>query len=146
MKGMAKKEYHTEILLNASVDTVWETLTDFSTYPEWNPLVGWLRGDFRTNGQIHMFIKPLNRSFKARLKTVQQHKEFTWIGAQLAPWVLSGEHYYRLETIGDGVTRLRHGEYFRGLGSALIRTSLLHRMEHAFIQHNLMLKERIEHG
>lgn len=142
---MATKEYHTAIVLNASIATVWETLTDFSAYPQWNPLVGWLRGDFRTNGQIHMFIKPLNRSFKARLKTVQQYQEFTWIGAQLAPWFLSGEHYYRLETIGDGVTRLLHGEYFRGLASALISTSVLHRMEQAFIQHNLLLKERIEH-
>jgi hypothetical protein len=138
------KKYHTEIILNASVDRVWAALTDFSAYPDWNPLVGWLRGDFRPDGQIQMFITPLNRSFNAKLKTVQKDKEFAWIGVEIAPWFLSGEHYYRLEQINDVSTRLLHGEYFRGLGSTLIGKSMLNRMENAFIEHNLRLRERVE--
>jgi hypothetical protein len=141
---MLMKEYHTDIILNVSADRVWEALTDFSAYPEWNPLVGWLKGDFNPDGQIQMFITPLNRSFKAKLKTVQKDKEYAWIGVAIAPWFLSGEHYYCLEKINDASTRLLHGEYFRGWGSALIGKSMLRRMENAFIDHNLRLKERVE--
>jgi hypothetical protein len=139
------KEYHTEIIIDVPIDRVWKALTDFSAYPEWNPLVSWLKGDFRTDGQIAMFIIPLNRSFNATLKTVDRDKEFTWIGVEIAPWFLSGEHYYRLEQISDTSTRLLHGEYFRGVGSAFIDKSMLHNMKNAFIEHNLRLKERVEH-
>jgi hypothetical protein len=65
------KEYHTNIVIKAPVGAVWKALTNFSAYPEWNPLVGWLKGDIRANGQIQMFIKPLNRSFTATLKRVE---------------------------------------------------------------------------
>lgn len=138
------KEYHTAIIVNAPVDRVWRTLTDFSAYPDWNPLVGWLKGDISTDGQIQMFIKPLNRSFNAKLKRVEQNKELTWVGIQLAAWFISGEHYYRLEKLSNNSTRLLHGESFRGLGSAFIGKSILTDMLDAFNLHNLMLKERIE--
>ena len=138
------KEYHTEIRIDGSVAQVWNVLTEFSAYPEWNPLVGWLKGDFRTDGQIEMFIIPLKRSFNATLKTVQKDKEYSWIGVAIAPWFLSGEHYYQLEKIDERSTRLLHGEYFRGLGSPLIGKSMLLKMEDTFRQHNLRLKERVE--
>jgi hypothetical protein len=140
------KEYHTSIVVNSSVEKVWETLVDFSAYPAWNPLVGWLQGDFKTGGQIRMFIKPLNRSFQATLKRVEQHKEITWVGIQFAAWWISGEHYYRLEVLSSDATRLLHGEYFRGLGGAFIRKSMLSKMLDAFKLHNILLKERVENG
>ena len=146
MTSLLKKQYHTEIVVNAPVEKVWRALTDFSAYPEWNPLVGWLTGDFSPDGRIQMFIKPLDRSFEATLKRVREYEEFTWIGVQVAPWFLSGEHYYRLEKLNDTSTRLLHGECFRGLGSAFIRKPVLRRMEDTFAQHNLLLKERVENA
>lgn len=140
------KEYHTEITIGASVDRVWKVLTDFSAYPEWNPLVGWLEGDFRTGGRIQMFIKPLDRSFQATLKQVQENREMTWVGVRFASWFMSGEHYYRLDAMGSNSTQLLHGECFRGLGSVFIGKPMLRKMEDAFIQHNRLLKERVENG
>jgi uncharacterized protein YndB with AHSA1/START domain len=72
------------MILNASVDRVWAALTDFSAYPDWNPLFRWLKGDFSSDGQIQMFIAPLNQSFNAKLKTAQQDKEFVWIEVAIA--------------------------------------------------------------
>jgi len=138
------KQYHTEILLNAPVKKVWQVLTDFDRYPEWNPLVGWLKGDFRTGGSIQMFIKPLNSDFSATLKRVEVNKEFTWVGVRFASWILSGEHYYRLEKCDDNSTRLQHGEYFRGIGSSFISQALLKKIEDTFVQHNLKLKDIVE--
>jgi hypothetical protein len=140
------KEYHTEIVVSASPEAVWTVLIDFSGYPEWNPLVGWLRGDFCRNGTIEMFIKPLNRSFHATIKQLQDDRAFSWVGVQGAKWFLSGEHYYRLERIDNNSTKLFHGEIFRGLGSFFISNSLLKKMEKAFHQHNQALKERVENA
>ena len=33
------KNLETRIRINASVDDVWNVLTDFKSYPEWNPFV-----------------------------------------------------------------------------------------------------------
>ena len=138
------KQYHTEISIAAPLAVVWAVLTDFAAYPEWNPLVGRLQGDVRTGGRIRMFIKPLDRTFKATLKRVAEAEELTWVGVQFAAWFLSGEHYYRLEVLGDDSTRLLHGEYFRGLGSAFLGRSALRRMEETFELHNRLLKKRVE--
>ncbi|WP_299492093.1 SRPBCC domain-containing protein [Acaryochloris sp. IP29b_bin.137] len=138
------RQYHTEIVVDAPVDRVWNVLTDFSAYPTWNPLVGWLQGDIYASGQIQMWINPLNRSFNATLTRVQENEALIWVGVQGASWLLSGEHYYQLEELGEASTRLLHGEYFRGLGSWFIRNATLQTMEQAFIQHNRLLKERIE--
>ena len=140
------KAYHTTIVINTSAAMVWDALTDFAAYPEWNPLVAWLRGDFATGGQIQLFITPLQRAFTARLTLVQPGQAFTWLGVQFAPWFLAGEHYYRLEPVDGHTTRLVHGEYFRGLGSAFISAALLTTMEDTFHRHNQRLKERLEGG
>lgn len=140
------KQYHTEIAIDAPVAKVWDVLVDFPAYPLWNPLVGWLTGDFAAGGRIRMFIKPLNSAFHATVTDIEEHRSFTWMGARGASWLLSGEHYYRLEQPDDYSTRLLHGEYFRGLGSEFIGRTTLRTMEEAFTQHNLSLKRRVEHG
>lgn len=138
------KQYHTTMVYDAPVERVWQALTDFVHYPAWNPLVAWLKGDVRTGGQISMFITPLNRAFKATLKRVAPNQELTWVGVQIAPWIIAGEHYYRLERINDQQTRLLHGEYFSGIASTFITRATLKRMEDTFNAHNERLKERVE--
>ena len=139
------KGYHTEVMIRARPEAVWSVLLDFSHYPEWNPLVGWLRGDFRSQGRIRMYIKPLGRAFKARVNRLHVNHEYAWTGVCGSTFLLSGQHYYRLEDLGDGSICLHHGEQFRGLLSVFLRRSLLQRMERAFVAHNMALKERVEH-
>lgn len=140
------REYHTEILIRAGRADVWRSLTDFGSYPEWNPLVRWLRGELRPGGEIRMFIAPLNRSFPARIQAFLENEEMTWVGTVISPWILSGEHYYRLRAENARTTRLLHGESFRGLASGFISRSVLRRMESAFVAHNWALKRRVEAG
>lgn len=140
------KEYHTEIVIHRPPEEVWDKLTDFDAYPGWNPLVGSLEGDFRTGGEIEMYIKPLGKTFKAKLRRVERPEEMTWIGVQGAEWILAGEHYYRLERLGDGSTRLLHGEYFRGLLSLFLGKATLRQMEETFEEHNRLLKDQVEHA
>ena len=37
--GVSVKELHSEIEINAPVERVWEVLTDFASYPRWNPFI-----------------------------------------------------------------------------------------------------------
>lgn len=55
------KQYHTSITINASIEVVWKHLTDFTSYPSWNPLVGKLVGEMNEGSTISTFIIPLEK-------------------------------------------------------------------------------------
>ena len=39
------KELHSEIEIAASAQRVWDILTDFSSYPQWNPFIRRISGE-----------------------------------------------------------------------------------------------------
>lgn len=138
------KEYHTQIEINAPIKKVWQVLTDFKEYPNWNPLVGELTGDVREDGMIRTKILPLNNTYTAKLLSYQKEQEIVWLGKQGAKFLLAGKHYYRLKKLGENKTLLEHGEYFTGLFSHFISGKLLNKMEQAFHEHNKALKSMAE--
>lgn len=140
------KQYHTSIEIHASVQKVWTILTDFSDYPNWNPLVSALTGDIKEGGVIKTTIVPLNNTFSAKLLSFKENKEIVWQGKMLATFILAGKHYYRLIQKEKQLTVLEHGEYFTGLFSSFISRKLLIKMEEAFVAHNEALKKRVENG
>lgn len=138
------KEYHTSIEINAPVEKVWSVLTDFLFYPEWNPVVGKLEGLMQEGEKISTYIIPLAKTYFPVLLSYKINQELVWKGVQGANFLLAGKHYYKLEKLWDGSTRLFHGEYFSGLFSFFIQPELLNKMENAFILHNQLLKQRAE--
>ena len=140
------KEYHTAIIINSPATTVWEALTDFTAYPDWNPIVGKMEGEMKEGNRISTFIVPLNKTYYPIIMSYKVNKELVWLGAQGAKFLMAGKHYYRLEKISEIQTKLLHGEYFFGLFSYFIPASLLNKMKTAFEQHNIILKQRIENG
>ena len=139
------KEYHTQVDIDAPVDTVWRHLTDFSSYPDWNPIVGKLDGAMVVGQSISTYIVPLRKTHHPVLLAYKPVKKLVWRGVQGAGWLMAGEHYYRLEALSPTRTRLLHGEQFTSLLSNFIAKDLLSKMENAFIEHNRLLKQRIEH-
>ena len=138
------KQYHTSIAINASIEVVWKYLTDFASYPVWNPLVGKLEGDIKEGGTISTFIIPLGKTYRPILLSYKPKEELVWQGMQGAKFLMAGKHYYRLEKISDTETKMLHGEWFTGIFSWFIPESLLQKMENTFIEHNEILKHRIE--
>ena len=140
------KQYHTDIIIHQSRAKVWEFLTDFAQYPDWNPLVGRLEGKMQVGEKIATFIVPLNKTFYPVLLQYEPEQELVWQGVQGAKFLLAGKHYYRLESLGEEETKLYHGEYFTGLFSHFIAKKLLNKMYQTFLKHNEILKKRLENG
>lgn len=138
------KEYHTTIKIGKSIEEVWRGLTDFKTYPNWNPLVGELTGNFEEGGSVKAYIIPLGKSFSAKISSFKKDKELIWQGTLGASFLLKAEHYYKIKSIDEQHTELLHGEYFTGVFSHFIPKFLLQKMENAFTAHNEALKKRIE--
>jgi hypothetical protein len=140
------KEYHTSVIINTSSIQVWKELTNFIDYPQWNPIVGKLEGEIKEICKISTYIVPLDKTYYPILLSFKENKELIWRGTQGAKFLMAGRHYYRLKAISETETELLHGEYFTGLFSYFIPSSLLGKMKTAFEQHNQLLKQRIENG
>src|SRR5687767_9346038 len=109
----------TEIDIDAPPARVWEVLTDFGSYDDWNPVVQRVRADLRTGGSIRFSLAygSVKLPIAARLVNVEQQRELRWKGpsSDLLGSIFRAEHYLRLKALPDNRTRLIHGEEFGGL-------------------------------
>ena len=51
-------EIHTSIKINATAQQVWQVLTDFDAYPNWNPFIKSINGTVKVGNKITARIEP----------------------------------------------------------------------------------------
>jgi len=134
------KSCQTKIIINAPITTVWEILTDFDRYPEWNPLIGKIRGKMEQGKLAFAHVIPLKGIFPIRIISIKKNKAIVWRGTVLSPSIVMGEHYYYLHDLGNGQTELEHGEDFTGILTNLMPEAVLSYMQDRYEYHNQKLK------
>jgi len=136
----------TEIDINASPEQIWRVLTDFSAYGEWNPFLRSVTGEPVVGGKLKvMIVGPGGAQVPIRpqVLTFDAPRELSWRGELPIPGLVRGEHFFRLQDLGDGRTRLLHGEDFSGV---LVRFlgGVLAKVQDQFAEMNTALKRRVE--
>ena len=115
---MADRRIETSIEIDAPAARVWMLLTDFARMPSWNPFIKSISGNLEQGARLSVQIAPPGKSamrFKPTVLSVRPERELRWLGSLLIRGIFDGEHYFLLEPIADGRTRLTHGEKFSGL-------------------------------
>ena len=56
------KELRTEIEIQASAERVWQLLTDFPSFPQWNPFIRKASGNIRVGERLEVNIQPSGAS------------------------------------------------------------------------------------
>jgi hypothetical protein len=140
------KELHTEIEIAATPERIWRELTDFASYPEWNPLIVSLRGEVREGELIRMRLQAGKRrmAMKPRMIRVVPSRGFAWRGSLPIPGLFTGEHSFELEPAGEGRVRFHHWEKFSGLLVPLLSGLLDGDIRRGFEAMNVALKARAE--
>ena len=142
------KELRTQIEIGASADRVWDVLTDFSAFPDWNPFVQSARGEPRVGEQLTVTIKPpkgMGMTFKPKVLKAEPGRELRWLGKLMMPGLFDGEHIFEIESTGDNTARLTQREEFRGVLVPLFSLMGAFKSGRAgFEQMNQALKERAE--
>ena len=137
----------TSIDIDASAQRVWEILTDFPAYPQWNPFITKITGLVEAGTQLIVQLtlpgKP-PMSFKPTLKVAERPRELRWAGQVLAPGLFDGEHGFEIETLDAGRCRLRHVEIFSGVLVPLFIPALQDATRAGFEAMNRALKQRAE--
>jgi hypothetical protein len=140
------KSIKTEIIINASKEKVWQVLTDFKSYPRWNPFIISIEGQLAKGKTLTNTM--VNRSkkfrFKPKVVSVVPFRYFDWLGNLFIKGLFDGHHYFEIEELMPHQVKLSHGEYFSGLLSASILKKIAEDTRNNFIRMNNALKQQAE--
>lgn len=140
------KEIRTEIDIKASPEKVWEVLTDFNNFPQWNPFIRQINGDPKvgTKLKIHLHTSSgKSRTYRPTVTKVEPNRELRWSGKSFIPGMFNGERIFSIELKTNHV-RFVHREIFTGLGVALAGDRLDKDMYQSFEKMNDAFKEEVE--
>ncbi|HEX6067160.1 MAG TPA: SRPBCC domain-containing protein [Nitrososphaera sp.] len=138
------KEIRTEIDIGASPARVWQVLTDFATYHEWNPFIRKIEGQPLEGTKLRIHITTpagVKREYSPKVTRVVAEQELRWLGKM--PGLLSGEHIFTIEPAGENA-HLVHREVFVGLLASFFGASLDNDVKKGFEEMNAAMKKRAE--
>src|SRR5688572_12107345 len=97
---MLRREIRTSIDIDAPPARVWQVLTDFPHYSEWNNFLHWVEGEI-AHGERIRYCFELPRGFRfvanAKIHNVTSEKELRWVGVLFLGALFRGEHYFQIE-------------------------------------------------
>lgn len=141
------KRICTTIDIEASINDVWNILSDFKGYHNWNPFITSISGELKTGEVLEAKFKP-NNSFQFNLKplvlNVEVNKEIRWKGHFLTKGLFDGDHILRIEEMEDGNVHFINCEKFTGILVPILMYMIKKDTEKSFIAMNEQLKKMAE--
>jgi hypothetical protein len=141
------KQLRAQIDIQATPERVWQVLTDFGAYPQWNPFMTRADGTPHPGEHLTIRLQPVDGravTFRPTVLEATPAVRLRWLGHLLVPGIFDGEHRFTIQPLGDGQVRLVQQEDFRGLLVPLLAASLDRHTLPAFQQLNQALKRRAE--
>ena len=137
----------TEIEIEAPAGKVWEILTDFPTYPLWNPFITRIEGKGVAGTRLDVTLQaPGSRAITMHPKVLSAvpGRELKWLGHALGmPGIFDGEHRFLIQGVDPGTVRFVQEELFGGVLVPLTG-KLLEKTKQGFERMNQALKDRAE--
>ena len=141
------KTVSTGIKIRAKPEKVWEILTKFSDYEEWNPVMIRVIGEANLGKKIEVHIRTIkgkNRIYHPTITKFDINKELRWQGRSFLPGIFEGERIFEIKEISSEEISLIHLEVFRGIGVKLLGNRLDEDLQQSFEAMNIALKARAE--
>lgn len=142
------RQLRDELEIQASPERVWEVLTDFDAYQEWNPFMVEAEGRAVVGQRLRVRMRPPGRrrptTFRPRVLEAEPGRRLRWLGRLLAPGLFDGEHRFSIEPAGPDRARLVQEETFGGLLAPLLLRFVAEPTLAGFRQMDQALKARAE--
>lgn len=125
---------------------MWEVLTDFPSYPQWNPFITHISGEAKTGTKLDVHIQPPGQrgiTLHPRVLSAVPGRELRWLGRLVVPGIFDGEHRLLIHERTADAVRFVQEEVFKGVLIPFTGKMLASTKE-GFGEMNLALKDRAE--
>lgn len=143
------KKMTVDVTLDAPAERIWELLTDFSVYPQWNTLFtkasvakpedGTFELQVQLPGMGPFMIKPT-------ILALQPEQRLCWVSQFLHQKVFCWSYSYELDRMRSGRIRVAQTSEFSGLLESIFHLSLETPLKSGMEQLNQALKRWGEKG
>jgi hypothetical protein len=140
---------HTEIDIEAPAERVWHILTDFASFPQWNPFIPHATGEPKVGAGFEVRIRPpgsRGMTFRPKVLRAELARELRWLGRLWMPGLFDGDHSFLLVSLGPARTCLVQKETFTGWLAPLLLKWMGDATRQGFEEMNRALKARAEKG
>ena len=141
------KELRSEIEINASAERVWHVLTDFASFPQWNPFIRHASGEPKAGERLEVTIQlsgARGMTFHPTVLQTELNCELRWLGQLRLPGLFDGEHIFTIEQLDADRVRFTQREIFTGLLVPFRGDRLDIDTRRGFKEMNQALKKRAE--
>lgn len=140
------REIRTEIYLNAPIEVVWKTLTDFENWQKWNPTVVRVHGSPTQGSNLEITMSKDNCDemiYKAQVVEVVPPHQFRWRAKMMAGFVFTNDRIFQLSKKDNG-THFVHIESYSGIMAAMSWNKLSEFVPKVLEKMNQALKNELE--
>lgn len=140
------REVFTFTTIDASRQQVWQVLTNFSAYRQWNPFYTEIDGKCVEGAHLHVQVhmEEHTLTYTTQIQTVAAQNELAWNEQLILPGLFDGEHRFVLESTDSGQTRFVQHDRYTGALVPLLMHLYEAQAEAGFRSMNDALKKRAE--
>jgi len=140
------KSIKTEIIINASKEKVWDILTNFAAYPQWNPFIVQVEGQAVAGTRLRntMLNGEQKMVFTPQVLKVDKYRYFDWLGSLWVKGLFDGHHQFEIEEVSANQVILKHRESFSGIFSGMVLKKIGDDTRNNFVRMNQALKNLAE--
>ncbi|GAA1654389.1 hypothetical protein GCM10009733_059640 [Nonomuraea maheshkhaliensis] len=135
----------TRIDIDVPPQRVWEVLTDFTAYAEWNPFIREAAGRAEAGSKLTLRVHPRSGrpiTFRPTVLAAEPYRLLRWLGHLAVRGLFDGAHQLELTATAAG-THLAHSETFTGILVPVLRRQIAD-AEEDFRAFDRALKARAE--
>ena len=137
----------TTIDIGGTPEMVWRVLTDFPSYPKWNPFIRGVQGNLEPGKRLKVRIRlPQGRVyiFSPRVLKAIPATELRWRGKMWIEGLFDGEHAFIIVPNGINGVRFIQREHFSGLLTPIMYPMIAEKTQKGIDLMNLALKKTVE--
>ncbi len=116
------REIRGSVDIDVPLERVWQVVTDFRAYPEWNPWITRMEGESKVGSRIGVTVKAPGRkdtNFVSEVIEIKPNREMLMRGTVLKG-MLGDDHWFKFEAVGENQTRFFQSVVFKGALSPMI--------------------------
>ena len=144
---MGSRLIKTETLIKAPAERVWAEMTDFASFPDWNPFVRKAQGRLEPGEQLKIQLRldpGLPMPFRPRVTVVEPNRELRGLATLGRPGVFDVDRAFQIHPRNGGVLFVMSEECTGWLTPVLFATNLEAQLYRGYDAFNEALRKRVE--